>query len=74
MIPDLDNKRLFFSSALFSCVFVVKVNVMITLLIYFCFFLDLLQPVLFSLYGNQCEPREEHLLLTMFQVGYQSYY
>lgn len=32
------------------------------------FFLDLLQPVLFSLYGNQYEAREEHLLLTMFQV------
>ncbi|XP_073256681.1 uncharacterized protein [Porites lutea] len=30
---------------------------------------DLLQPVLFSLYGNQCEPREEHLLLTMFQLA-----
>ena len=25
--------------------------------------------MLFSLYGNQYEAREEHLLLTMFQVG-----
>ncbi|KAJ7384280.1 hypothetical protein OS493_022914 [Desmophyllum pertusum] len=30
---------------------------------------DLLQPVLFSLYGNQYELREEHLLLTMFSAG-----
>ncbi|KAJ7384205.1 hypothetical protein OS493_022833 [Desmophyllum pertusum] len=30
---------------------------------------DLLQPVLFSLYGNQYELREEHLLLTMFQLA-----
>lgn len=29
----------------------------------------LLQTVMFSLYGNQYESREEHLLLTMFQVG-----
>ncbi|KAL9964738.1 hypothetical protein ACROYT_G028418 [Oculina patagonica] len=30
---------------------------------------DLLQPALFSLYGNQYELREEHLLLTMFQLA-----
>ena len=37
---------------------------------FFVFFLlDLLQPVLFSLYGNQYELREEYLLLTMFQVS-----
>ena len=72
--PDHDNKRLFFNLALFLFAFVVMLNMMIILLIYFCFLLDLLQPVLFSLYGNQCEPREEHLLLTMFQVGYRSYY
>lgn len=30
---------------------------------------DLLQPVLFSLYGNQYELREEHLLLTLFQLA-----
>jgi Ras GTPase-activating-like protein IQGAP2/3 len=30
----------------------------------------LLQTVMFTLYGNQYEQREEHLLLTMFQVGY----
>lgn len=29
----------------------------------------LLQTVMFTLYGNQYESREEHLLLTMFQVG-----
>lgn len=29
----------------------------------------LLQTVMFTLYGNQYENREEHLLLTMFQVG-----
>jgi len=29
----------------------------------------LLQTVMFSLYGNQYESREEHLLLTMFQVS-----
>jgi Ras GTPase-activating-like protein IQGAP2/3 len=29
----------------------------------------LLQTVMFTLYGNQYEQREEHLLLTMFQVG-----
>lgn len=28
----------------------------------------LLQTVMFTLYGNQYEGREEHLLLTMFQV------
>lgn len=30
----------------------------------------LLQTVMFTLYGNQYESREEHLLLTMFQVCY----
>lgn len=30
----------------------------------------LLQTVMFTLYGNQYESREEHLLLTMFQVRY----
>lgn len=29
----------------------------------------LLQTVMFTLYGNQYESREEHLLLTMFQVS-----
>lgn len=29
----------------------------------------LLQTVMFTIYGNQYESREEHLLLTMFQVG-----
>jgi len=29
---------------------------------------SLLQTVMFTLYGNQYESREEHLLLTMFQV------
>lgn len=28
----------------------------------------LLQTVMFTLYGNQYESREEHLLLSMFQV------
>lgn len=32
----------------------------------------LLQTVMFTLYGNQYESREEHLLLTMFQVSSQS--
>jgi hypothetical protein len=31
----------------------------------------LLQTVMFTLYGNQYESREEHLLLTMFQVSFQ---
>jgi Ras GTPase-activating-like protein IQGAP2/3 len=30
----------------------------------------LLQTVMFTLYGNQYESREENLLLTMFQVHY----
>lgn len=30
---------------------------------------SLLQTVMFTIYGNQYESREEHLLLTMFQVG-----
>nr|POE93666.1 gtpase-activating protein [Quercus suber] len=30
---------------------------------------QLLQTVMFTIYGNQYESREEHLLLTMFQVG-----
>jgi Ras GTPase-activating-like protein IQGAP2/3 len=30
----------------------------------------LLQTVMFTLYGNQYESREEHLLLSMFQVSY----
>lgn len=29
----------------------------------------LLQTVMFTLYGNQYESREEHLLLTMFQAS-----
>lgn len=29
---------------------------------------SLLQTVMFTIYGNQYESREEHLLLTMFQV------
>lgn len=34
---------------------------------------QLLQTVMFTIYGNQYESREEHLLLTMFQVSdYQS--
>ena len=33
----------------------------------------LLQTVMFTLYGNQYEQREEHLLLTMFQVGFYHY-
>ena len=32
---------------------------------------QLLQTVMFTIYGNQYESREEHLLLTMFQVGSQ---
>ena len=32
----------------------------------------LLQTVMFTLYGNQYESREEHLLLTMFQVRHQA--
>jgi hypothetical protein len=31
---------------------------------------SLLQTVMFTIYGNQYESREEHLLLTMFQVGW----
>ena len=31
----------------------------------------LVQTVMFTIYGNQYESREEHLLLTMFQVCYQ---
>lgn len=30
---------------------------------------SLLQTVMFTIYGNQYESREEHLLLTMFQVA-----
>jgi len=30
---------------------------------------QLLQTVMFTIYGNQYDSREEHLLLTMFQVG-----
>ena len=33
----------------------------------------LLQTVMFTIYGNQYESREEHLLLTMFQVKYVSH-
>ncbi|KAJ8602764.1 hypothetical protein MRB53_042350 [Persea americana] len=33
---------------------------------------SLLQTVMFTIYGNQYESREEHLLLTMFQVGFVS--
>jgi Ras GTPase-activating-like protein IQGAP2/3 len=35
---------------------------------------SLLQTVMFTIYGNQYESREEHLLLTMFQVGLTSLY
>jgi Ras GTPase-activating-like protein IQGAP2/3 len=31
---------------------------------------SLLQTVMFTIYGNQYESREEHLLLTMFQVSF----
>ena len=31
---------------------------------------QLLQTVMFTIYGNQYESREEHLLLTMFQVSH----
>jgi Ras GTPase-activating-like protein IQGAP2/3 len=30
---------------------------------------SLLQTVMFTIYGNQYESREEHLLLTMFQAS-----
>jgi Ras GTPase-activating-like protein IQGAP2/3 len=33
---------------------------------------SLLQTVMFTIYGNQYESREEHLLLTMFQVRYRT--
>lgn len=33
---------------------------------------SLLQTVMFTIYGNQYESREEHLLLTMFQVSGQA--
>lgn len=33
---------------------------------------SLLQTVMFTIYGNQYESREEHLLLTMFQVYFKS--
>lgn len=33
---------------------------------------SLLQTVMFTIYGNQYESREEHLLLTMFQVSTSS--
>lgn len=33
----------------------------------------LLQTVMFTLYGNQYESREEHLLLTMFQVSFPDF-
>lgn len=33
---------------------------------------SLLQTVMFTIYGNQYESREEHLLLTMFQVCFPS--
>jgi Ras GTPase-activating-like protein IQGAP2/3 len=33
---------------------------------------SLLQTVMFTIYGNQYESREEHLLLTMFQVRFLS--
>jgi Ras GTPase-activating-like protein IQGAP2/3 len=33
---------------------------------------SLLQTVMFTIYGNQYESREEHLLLTMFQVRFFS--
>ncbi len=32
---------------------------------------SLLQTVMFTVYGNQYESREEHLLLTMFQASQQ---
>jgi hypothetical protein len=34
---------------------------------------SLLQTVMFTIYGNQYESREEHLLLTMFQVHPSSF-
>ena len=34
-------------------------------------FLELLQIVMFSLYGNQYEAREGHLLLKMFEMALQ---
>jgi len=35
---------------------------------------QLLQTVMFTIYGNQYESREEHLLLTMFQVNHPHLY
>ena len=40
--------------------------------LFLCLIIGLLQTVMFTLYGNQYEDREEHLLLSMFEVG--SYY
>ena len=34
---------------------------------------QLLQTVMFTIYGNQYDSREEHLLLTMFQVRERPY-
>lgn len=33
---------------------------------------NLLQTVMFTLYGNQYDEHEEHLLLSMFEVNYLS--
>ena len=35
---------------------------------------SLLQTVMFTIYGNQYESREEHLLLTMFQVYIEAFF
>lgn len=60
----MDLLLFFLTTAMCTDKIMKVMNIIIT-----CF-PDLLQPVLFSLYGNQYEAREEHLLLTMFQVAF----
>ena len=67
IFPD-DRKKQLYSNLFFLLQTDPRIISHLTRLITLSEMDTLLQTVMFTLYGNQYDSREEHLLLTMFQV------
>lgn len=65
--PD-DRKRQLYGNLFFLLQTEPRIVAHLTRLVTISEMDNLLQTVMFTLYGNQYDNREEHLLLTMFQV------
>ena len=72
-IPD-DKKKQFYGNLFFLFQTEPRIVAHLTRLVSLSEIDNLLQTVMFTLYGNQYDNREEHLLLTMFQVYLKAYY